>query len=286
MAANNVQEPALPPNNPITISTGQILSLLGALIALKFFQAVTYIFRLDKSRKRLLRSPVARAIVRKEQLIIDIFLSIMPEGVFRSPASSATIELTPLSSMDVNRNVPEDDDRTSSDVQSPLIHTAPGMPTALRLWQCGSGCGGLKLFTMNPQNPGLPLPTSKGNTVRLYRASDGVEGKSIGVIHTWSPSANQESILALNQGSAASRVERQQFSPIVRPWSVDSAALPLTNDSHAILEMEEGAKTSRSAESFPGKFPISEGSDAQNLSTMPQCMRGRGVTSVRPFSDL
>ncbi|KNG85385.1 hypothetical protein ANOM_007500 [Aspergillus nomiae NRRL 13137] len=149
MATHTDEESALPSNNPIIISTGEVLSLLGALITLKLLHAIAFLFRLDKSRRRPLKSPVTRAIVRREQLIIDIFLSIMPEGVFRSPTIRDTIEIAHLPAVDG----PADEIRTSSDVQSPLIHTSPGIPTGFRLWQRGSSRG-VEPFPPSPQLPG------------------------------------------------------------------------------------------------------------------------------------
>lgn len=52
-----------------------------------------------------------------------------------------------------------------------------------------------------------------------------------------------------------------------------------------ILEMD-GLQTTRSAESFPGKFPVSDGLDLGALATAPIQVKGKGTTSVRPFSDV
>ena len=42
----------------------------------------------------------------------------------------------------------------------------------------------------------------------------------------------------------------------------------------------------RSAESYPGKFPVSEGLPLEALATAPICVRGKAQTSVRPLSEL
>lgn len=42
----------------------------------------------------------------------------------------------------------------------------------------------------------------------------------------------------------------------------------------------------RSAESYPGKFPVSEGLPLEALATAPICLRGKAQTSVRPLSEI
>lgn len=52
-----------------------------------------------------------------------------------------------------------------------------------------------------------------------------------------------------------------------------------------VADMQE-LHPSRSVESYPGSFPVSDGLDYSGLATASQQMRGRGATSVRPFSDV
>ncbi|GMG08779.1 unnamed protein product [Aspergillus oryzae var. brunneus] len=282
MATHTDEESTLPPNNPITISTGEVLSLLGALITLKLLHAVVFLFRLDRSRKRPLKSPVTRAVIRREQLIINIFLSIMPEGVFRSPTIPDAIELAHFPLVDGHA----DESRTSSDMRSPLIHTSPCIPTGFRLWQCGS-CRGVEAFPPSLQRPGIAHAASESSSAQqLLGANEDEERRSLSVTHTESPSVNQESVSTLNPEYTASRPERQQLSPVGRPLSMDSVGLPLMNDSPTIMIIEEGSRSPRSTEGYSGRYSISEGSYGNNLSMTPHCTRGRSATSVRPFSDL
>ena len=48
----------------------------------------------------------------------------------------------------------------------------------------------------------------------------------------------------------------------------------------------EGLNRSRSVESYPGRFPASDGVEFSSLATASHQMRGRGITSVRPFSEV
>ena len=43
---------------------------------------------------------------------------------------------------------------------------------------------------------------------------------------------------------------------------------------------------SRSVESYPGKFPVSDGLEYSSLASASHQMRGKGTTSVRPLSDV
>lgn len=47
-----------------------------------------------------------------------------------------------------------------------------------------------------------------------------------------------------------------------------------------------GLRLVRSAESYPGRFPVSDGLPLAALATAPICVRGKAKTSVRPLSDM
>lgn len=84
-------------------------------------------------------------------------------------------------------------------------------------------------------------------------------------------------------------VKEQQQQKQQRP-SVDyeNDELHISNTARldqAILEMD-GLQATRSAESFPGKFPVSDGLELGALATAPIQVKGKGTTSVRPFSDV
>lgn len=49
---------------------------------------------------------------------------------------------------------------------------------------------------------------------------------------------------------------------------------------------EGGLRLIRSAESYPGRFPVSEGLPLAALATAPICVRGKAHTSVRPLSEV
>ncbi|KAJ5082789.1 hypothetical protein N7532_011832 [Penicillium argentinense] len=58
-----------------------------------------------------------------------------------------------------------------------------------------------------------------------------------------------------------------------------------TDDTGSVpLNISRAAK-SHSTESYPGKFPVSEGKDYSSLATAEYAFREKGTTSARPFSD-
>ncbi|EYE90045.1 uncharacterized protein EURHEDRAFT_527299 [Aspergillus ruber CBS 135680] len=57
-------------------------------------------------------------------------------------------------------------------------------------------------------------------------------------------------------------------------------------DENEDKDPEGGLKLIRSAESYPGKFPVSEGLPLTALATAPICVRGKAQTSVRPLSEV
>lgn len=59
-----------------------------------------------------------------------------------------------------------------------------------------------------------------------------------------------------------------------------------TEDSTSSMTLQMSRRSKiRSTESYPGKFPVSDGLEYSNLATASLNFRERGTTSVRPFSD-
>jgi hypothetical protein len=240
---------------------------------------VAFIFHLNKSRKRSLKSPIIRAIVRREQFIIDVFLSIMPESVFRSPTRSDTAEGAQVPSRDGHLSFPTlthsggdlnsistKQSQTSSHIHNPLVRVAPVRIPAIRISPCGSDYRSVHLSSTNT---GVTSSGSGRDSLQLPRARE-EDGDLL---------LRENLTLVRSRSDLTARSNSRRLGRIGRLWSVDSFVVPSTSDSHAILEMEEGLRRSRSVESFPGRFPISDGVDAGS-------MRGRGATTVRPFTDL
>lgn len=75
------------------------------------------------------------------------------------------------------------------------------------------------------------------------------------------------------------------------PGELDPETGPLSASSRytentSSLSLDAGhAAKSHSTESYPGKFPVSDGIEYSNLATAEYAFRERGTTSVRPFSE-
>jgi hypothetical protein len=66
---------------------------------------------------------------------------------------------------------------------------------------------------------------------------------------------------------------------------IPPASSHYTDDSAAPSLSTNRNVKARSTESYPGKFPVSEGLEFSSLATASCAFRERGTTSVRPFSD-
>ncbi|KAJ5744402.1 hypothetical protein N7533_009272 [Penicillium manginii] len=73
-----------------------------------------------------------------------------------------------------------------------------------------------------------------------------------------------------------------ELEPEIGPQSASSCYTD--NTSSLSLDACHALK-SHSTESYPGKFPVSEGTEYSGLATAEYAFRERGITSVRPFSD-
>ncbi|KAF7586155.1 hypothetical protein BBP40_009388 [Aspergillus hancockii] len=296
-----------PTTDPIKITTPQLLTLLTALITLKCLQAMAFLLRHDQTRHiHPIKSPVTRAIIRKENLITDIFLSIMPESLFRSPDARPEIghhtRLTPedahlslptftrKGTTDLN-SISTKESQTSSCVANALVRIAPLRPAAIRISPCASRYCSLHLDWSDKAVAGAGVEGNGRSSLQAPRAKDEdcapLKGSSsLALVRSQSERAvnvPRRNTCPSTMDCSRSLVERRQFGPLARLWMVDSVVVPLEEDSRAILEMEEGRGRSRSVESCPGGFPVCGGLEQDGSLDI---MRGRGVTTVRPFSDL
>ncbi|KAL4970844.1 uncharacterized protein BDV14DRAFT_3667 [Aspergillus stella-maris] len=76
------------------------------------------------------------------------------------------------------------------------------------------------------------------------------------------------------------------FSAVNHPYSIDSLVAESPRFDRSMIELNEHVQQ-KSADSFPGEFPISEGLEFSALATAKHHSRIPSIrTSVRPFSDL
>ncbi|KAF4211514.1 hypothetical protein CNMCM8980_002079 [Aspergillus fumigatiaffinis] len=283
-------------HEPIAISLTQILKLVGALLTLKMLHAVALVFRIEQAA---VRHPVRGAIHRREQQIVRIFLSSIPETYYVPVIGNFFSNDLPLTSIATNSvsiqqsqrptNAVEaqSTERTSSNQNSLLMQVSSSIEPAVRMSQ------GLvdreAELSKNKSESGMDSMIPAAGSDSLYSNTTIKRSTSVRRMHSRSSSMQQHMA-----GSAAQYAKlvsgRPQFSTS-RPMSMESTdgqqprpTDDSTND-QTLLEMET-LQATHSVESFPGKFPISDGLEFSSLATAPHHIRGRGTTSVRPFSDV
>ncbi|GIK03051.1 hypothetical protein Aspvir_007117 [Aspergillus viridinutans] len=284
-------------HEPIAISLAQALKLVGALLTLKILHAVALVFRIEQAAAR---NPVQRAIHRRERQIVQIFLSSIPESYYVPIIGNFFSNDLPLTSIATNSisiqqsqrptNPAEaqSTERTSSNQNSLLMQVSSSIEPAVRMSQ------GLvdreAELAKNKSESGMDSMIPAAGSDSLY--SNTTIKRSTSVRRMYSRSSSMQKAMAGSAAQYAKLVSgRPQFSTTSRPMSMESTdgqqPRPTDDsaDDQALLEMET-LRATHSVESFPGKFPISDGLEFSSLATAPHHIRGRGTTSVRPFSDV
>ncbi|RHZ43945.1 uncharacterized protein CDV56_100503 [Aspergillus thermomutatus] len=284
---------------PIAISLAQALKLVGALFTLKILHAAALVFRIDEQEPQ---NPVRGAIHRREQQIVQIFLSSIPESYYVPILGNFFSNDLPLTSIATNTNSNsiqqsgrptnvaevQSTERTSSQQNSLLMQVSSSIEPAVRMSQALVEREPELTKTKSESAVDSMIPVAGSES--LY--SNTTMKRSTSVRRMYSRSSSMQQAMA---GSAAQYVKlvpgRPHFSIASGPMSMESTdgqQPRLTDDSannQTLLEMET-LQATHSVESFPGKFPISDGLEFSSLATAPHHISGRGTTSVRPFSDV
>lgn len=103
------------------------------------------------------------------------------------------------------------------------------------------------------------------------------------------PSASKSHIPSpeSNAGQKSPVVSLRSLASLEGPIVVVSALQSISSGSSEEgtgVRMDRGTKC-HSTESYPGKFPVSEGVEFSGLATAEYAFREKGTTTVRPFSD-
>ncbi|KAJ6083908.1 hypothetical protein N7486_010708 [Penicillium sp. IBT 16267x] len=105
---------------------------------------------------------------------------------------------------------------------------------------------------------------------------------------THSDSKSHSPNLGLHAGQKSPVASLRSLASLDGPVNLASARQ--STRSSASSDKREGVRMGRgtkchSTESYPGKFPVSEGIDFSGLATAEYAFREKGTTNVRPFSD-
>lgn len=246
--------------------------------------------------------PLRRTIERTEQLTVNIILSIVPTSFYRSPPVSDFLHMHEDSALHVISGP-----RYAYENPSHTQHSRPTTPIPATLLQCypKNSVERMDAITCEPRLPvRANIPDRHAHaresfvydTVKKYATT----GKQrISVIEMHQSTQNVSQLYTEQQVEVADPQPTvpvpiaplpYQKSPVASFDGAREASMhsfPTETDDSVnsmTLRMSRRSKT-RSTESYPGKFPVSDGLEYSNLATASLNFRERGTTSVRPFSD-
>ncbi|KAL4887035.1 hypothetical protein BJY04DRAFT_212999 [Aspergillus karnatakaensis] len=305
---------------PRNVNVSNTFALMRAVVELRVLQTTTSILRITRTNPVSIHDPnssIRRAIDRREQRIAHIVDSMVRDDFEKSLreiegqtqlASRVQVaaqslprwELSP-SEMIEALNTGEDVGRQAEQIFRDVSSSVSAMSIP-------------KLNTLLSEEE--PEPTMVDENVREVEAGPVDAAKRVpSDVSSSTPSSRSDSVyssvgrsLSANNLHAHTSIPRQckvisaaqytkivsggepQFSLVGQPYSIDSLVAESTRLDRSALEINEPAaehQPMKSADSFPGKFPISEGMDYSALATAKHHTRMPSIrTSVRPFSDL
>ncbi|KAJ5190462.1 uncharacterized protein N7498_009447 [Penicillium cinerascens] len=286
-------------NLPIALFT--TVALVTALLYLQLVYGISWLLRPFYNSSQEF-PPLRRTIERTEKLTVNIILSIVPTSFYRSPPVSDFFHMHEDSALRVMSGP-----RYAYENPS---HTQQSQPTTVipaTLLQCypENSVERMDAITYEPRLPvRANIPDRHAHaresfvydTVKKY-ATMGKQRISVVEMHrstqNVSQSYTQKQVeTAGPQPTVPVLVSPQPYqkSPAAsfdgaREASMHSFPTEIEDSTNSMtLRMNRRSK-SRSTESYPGKFPVSDGLEYSNLATASLNFRERGTTSVRPFSD-
>lgn len=316
---NQPQNQQQPRHNALTLSYAQLVSLLGSMILLKLLHALSTVSRGRKPSQQILERAEQRIVTGFQSIIPEsVYLnSDLPYYPYDGTRSISSSRLGETSLEEVPSNMQSPVLRITPSI-FPAIQMSQYLSRA-------SANGGMELFrattgssNSNNNNGNRSSPTHLSSVpppqmTPLSKAES--FSSTVSVLGCVAPHNSPVTTASSLQGTTtvhggaiavmerSSNVPVTPAAPAVPPMPVkeqqqqtqqqpsvdyENDELHISNTARLdqeILEMD-GLQTTRSAESFPGKFPVSDGLDLGALATAPIQVKGKGTTSVRPFSDV
>ncbi|GKZ22609.1 hypothetical protein AbraIFM66951_011492 [Aspergillus brasiliensis] len=278
------------PRDPIlnTINIRTVLALLGTLLTIKLLNLLARLTGLRRTSPRYPYSYVGQAISRKEQHIIQILLEIIPESTSLN------------ASLPSNAGFSSVDDRpTTADSAPSSSLVIPLMPVPSRIVQLSHSAPTRSLeLAIADRDRGFDDHTSSRASVHFLShqplASDSVYSsiirRSLSLSDPHSNCSSQHQSMLPGVRLSGFMSDRLRFSILSRPWSMDSVLADESQPEPVTLDMAQLQQT-RTADSYPGPFPISDGLEPSSLATAQCANNGTSEatvvrTSVRPFTDV
>ncbi|KAL4872982.1 hypothetical protein BDV12DRAFT_114920 [Aspergillus spectabilis] len=296
--------------NPRNVNVSSAFALMRNVVELRVLQTTTSILRITRTNPVSINDPnssIRRAIDRREQRIAYIVDSMTKDDfekdVRETPSqfhiAEQTLprwELSP-SEMIEELNTGEDVGQQGAEIyrnvsSSLLAVSIPKLNTLVSEDEPA-------VVDENVRGGGEDSPgddekriasDASSSSVPTFR-SDSVYssvGRSLSAsnLHSVTSVPRQCKIVSAAQYTKIVSGGEPQFSLVGHPCSIDSLVDESTRLDRSALEINEHHQM-KSADSFPGKFPITEGLDYSALATAKHHTRMPSIrTSVRPFSDL
>ncbi|KAL4817548.1 hypothetical protein BDW67DRAFT_174735 [Aspergillus spinulosporus] len=302
------------------VNVGNTFALMRAVVELRVLQTTTAILHFTRTNPVSISDPdsyIRRAINRREQRISRL-IDLMTRDDFETsvgeitsrmeiPASAVPQRiLSPsemLEELTIEEQVSLEEDQgflfapvsadsirstvsTASDASTPKLNTLisddPVVDENMR-----SGIEGMLSEDERRASSSMASSDPTPGTESSYSSL----GRSLSVSNVNSVTSipRQCKVVSAAQYTKIIAERQPQFSFLNCPYSIDSLVTETPRLDRSALELSEHANEykRKSADSFPGEFPVSEGLEYSSLATAKHHTRIPSIrTSVRPFSDL
>ncbi|KAL4778149.1 hypothetical protein BJX76DRAFT_352830 [Aspergillus varians] len=298
------------PEEPVArnVNVSNSFALVRAVVELRVLQTTTAILRITRTNPVSISDPnstICRAIDRREQRIATIVDSMakddfeetlraiapqvqVPAQVLRRRDLSPSELLEALSDAEEASHGDQRSLRLSSAVSSastPKRNTlvsedaAPVVDGNVRTGQEDT-FGDERKRVPSGLSSSIPTPTSGSVYSSLGRSL------SVGNMNSVVSVPRQCKVVSAAQYTRIVSEREPQFSIASDPYSIDSLVAECSRVDRSAIEINTHRQM-KSADSFPGEFPISEGLEYSSLASAKHHSRIPSIrTSVRPFSDL
>ncbi|KAI9367026.1 hypothetical protein BJX61DRAFT_363892 [Aspergillus egyptiacus] len=284
------------------INVSNAFALMRAFFELRLLQTTTAIMRVTRTNPVSIEDPessIRRAIDRREHriaVIIDRMTRESPEksGNYTRSQHSTHVPTSPSELLETIAVAEEDshEDESISHISSDPSLSIPELDSLAD-----------KAQTAVPVDDGarserrgnVAVPNGRAPTeFPLSRPAPGSDsnysslGRSVSVSNVQSLASGPRQCVVISAAQYTKIVSERapQFSIVSQPYSIDSLVAESTRVDRSALEIN-GHCQQKSADSFPGEFPASDGMEFSSLATANYHIRIPSMrTSVRPFSDL
>lgn len=289
------------------VNVANTFSLMRAVVELKVLQATKYMVHISRANSLSAsdrKSTIRRAIDRRERRIADIVYSMTNDDFEEGVCEVASQVHLPLQTLPQRILSPSEilealETAEEAASEDEVVLQGPSSPaSSVRIQNTNTsvieeinenvrngvegvdGVDGEGTRVPSDLSSFLPTPGSDSVYSSLERSL------SASNVHSVASGPRQCQIVSAAQYTKIVSEREPQFSVVSQPYSIDSLVADSARIDRSALEMNTHRQL-KSADSFPGEFPISEGLEYSSLATAKHHSRMPSIrTSVRPFSDL